>query len=246
MGATMHAAARPRKPACRPECAMFPRTRRARRIRSPLFRPARQRRQNFRLHGWVRAGMMVRPMNLPNLLTVGRILLSVIFVVALSIRWPFAYGSAFVLFLVASATDFLDGWLARRTNQVTDFGKLMDPLADKILVTSAMVLLAVERLLPAWFVIVILFREFLVTGVRMLALSQQTVIAADIWGKLKTVFQIVLVCLILGPAGLRELGWSKFGNWELWDWAETTAFYLTLVTTVLSGLLYLRAFLKRA
>jgi CDP-diacylglycerol---glycerol-3-phosphate 3-phosphatidyltransferase len=185
-------------------------------------------------------------MNLPNLLTVGRILLSVIFVVALSIRWPFAYGSAFVLFLVASATDFLDGWLARRTNQVTDFGKLMDPLADKILVTSAMVLLAVERLLPAWFVIVILFREFLVTGVRMLALSQQTVIAADIWGKLKTVFQIVLVCLILGPAGLRELGWSKFGNWELWDWAETTAFYLTLVTTVLSGLLYLRAFLKRA
>lgn len=199
-------------------------------------------------------------MNLPNLLTLSRIGMSVLFVVALSIRWPYAFGAAFVLFLAASLTDFLDGWIARRFNLVTDFGKLMDPLADKILVTSAMVLLAVEGLLPAWFVIVVLFREFLVTGVRMLALSQRTVIAADFWGKLKTVVQMVLVGLILGPAGFREMGWSllgegRIGGWALWNnvmiwtpWTEWSlthlAFLLTLLSTVLSGALYLRTFLQ--
>lgn len=199
-------------------------------------------------------------MNLPNFLTLARIALSVLFVVALSFDWPHAYGAAFVLFLVASLTDFLDGWLARKYNLVTDFGKLMDPLADKILVTSALVLLAVDRLLPAWFVIFVLFREFLVTGIRMLALSTQTVIAADFWGKFKTVVQIVLVCLILGPIGFREMGWTalaegRLGGWPLWSnamvwqpWAEISlthaAFLLTLLATALSGLLYLRTFAR--
>jgi len=199
-------------------------------------------------------------MNLPNSLTLARVVLSVLFVVALSFDWPYAYGTAFVLFLVASLTDFLDGWLARKHNLVTDFGKLMDPLADKILVTSALVLLAVDRLLPAWFVIFVLFREFLVTGIRMLALSSRTVIAADFWGKLKTVVQIVLVCLILGPMGFREMGWAalaegRLGGWPLWSsamvwrpWTEISlthaAFLLTLLATALSGLLYLRTFAR--
>lgn len=183
-------------------------------------------------------------MNLPNCLTLARIGMSVLFVIALSFRWPFAFGTAFLLFLIASITDFLDGYLARKNNQITDFGKLMDPLADKILVSAAMVLLAVERLLPAWFVILILFREFLVTGVRMLALGSRIVIAADIWGKLKTIAQIVLVCIILGVAGFREMGWSKLADWDLWEWAEIFFFHATWATTLLSGVLYLRTFLK--
>lgn len=191
-------------------------------------------------------------MNLPNCLTLARIGMSVLFVIALSIRWPFAFGTAFLLFLVASITDFLDGYLARKRNQITDFGKLMDPLADKILVSAAMVLLAVgvpdklmpPQQLPAWFVILILFREFLVTGIRMLALGSRIVIAADIWGKLKTIAQIVLVCIILGVAGFREMGWTALAAWPLWEWSRVFFYHATWVTTVLSGVLYLRTFLK--
>lgn len=196
-------------------------------------------------------------MNLPNILTLARIGMSVIFVIALSITWPYAFVAGFILFLTASLTDFLDGHLARKHNQITDFGKLMDPLADKILVSSAMVLLAVGHglpapsvlpvcaPLPAWFVILILLREFLVTGVRMLALGNRIVIAADFWGKFKTVVQIVLVCLILLPAGILELGWNNLAAWPLWLWARHLAFALTLVSTILSGVLYLRTFLKQ-
>lgn len=192
-------------------------------------------------------------MNLPNWLTLGRIGISIVFVITMSFH---AFGWSFILFLIASLTDFLDGYLARKSNQVTDFGKLMDPLADKILVSAAMVLLAVgaglpghdtlpvSAPLPAWFVILVLFREFLVTGVRMLALAKQMVIAADFWGKLKTVVQIVLVCLILLPAGLSECGWHDVATWPLWLWARHLAFGLTLVATLLSGFLYLRSFLR--
>ena len=189
--------------------------------------------------------MLASRMNLPNILTLARIGMSVVFVAVLSFTWPHAFGVGFILFLAASLTDFLDGYLARKHNQVTDFGKLMDPLADKILVSAAMVLLAVERFLPAWFVILILFREFLVTGVRMLALGNRVVIAADIWGKLKTIAQIVLVCLILGREGLHEMSWHAVANWALWEWARVFFYYATLVTTVLSGVLYLRTFLKQ-
>lgn len=185
-------------------------------------------------------------MNLPNSLTVARVFLSVIFVIVLSFDGTYRYSFAFLLFLAASITDFLDGYLARRNNQVTDFGRLMDPLADKIMVTAALVLLAVDQLLPAWFVIVILFREFLVTGVRMLALARHQVIAADFWGKLKTVTQIVLICVIFGTLGFREIGLDKVADWPLWSWAENISFWLTLVATVLSGLLYTRVFARSA
>lgn len=210
-------------------------------------------------------------MNLPNTLTMGRMVLTVLFVAVLSVRWPHAFTAAFLLFLLASVTDFLDGWLARRTNQVTDFGKLMDPLADKILVAAALVLLAVDRLLPAWFVILVLFREFLVTGVRMLALADNRVIAADRWGKLKTVSQIILVCLILGVASFREMGWTRLADAFCFTLPANVAqnflshlatplrsdpaaftpsflvllfFYTALFTTVFSGVGYLRAFLR--
>jgi len=183
-------------------------------------------------------------MNLPNSITLARIFLTVFFVGVLSFSWPYAFGAAFLLFLIASVTDFLDGYLARRLGLVTDFGKLMDPLADKILVISGLVLLAVAHLLPAWFVIVVLFREFLVTGMRMLALAEQRVIAADRWGKLKTILQIVLVCLILGIEGLRELGWTRLAEFPLWHWARDVTFYLALVITVGSGIGYLRNFFK--
>jgi len=182
-------------------------------------------------------------MNLPNILTVSRVVLSVAFVVVLSVEMAHGYVWAFGLFLIASITDFLDGWLARRYNLITDFGKLMDPLADKILVTAALVLLAVAGLLPAWFVILILFREFLVTGLRMLALARNQVIAADFWGKLKTVSQMVLICLLLGVEGMDELGWKAAAGWPLWNFGIVVSYWLTLVSTVLSALLYAKSFL---
>ena len=126
---------------------------------------------------------------LPNLLTVFRILLVPVLVVVLlsevfDTDWPAA-----VVFAVASATDVADGYLARRNDDVTTFGKLMDPLADKLLVTAALVSLVALDRLAAWVAMVIIAREFAVTGLRQLAVEQGHVVAASGWGKLKTVFQ---------------------------------------------------------
>ncbi|QQL44947.1 CDP-diacylglycerol--glycerol-3-phosphate 3-phosphatidyltransferase [Sulfuriroseicoccus oceanibius] len=192
-------------------------------------------------------------MNIPNQLTLLRIVLSVIFVIVLSVDMANAYLWALIIFAIASITDFLDGHLARKWNLVTDFGKLMDPLADKILVAAALVLMVQHQdasgapLLPAWFVIVILFREFLVTGVRMLALSSKTVIAADGWGKLKTIFQIVLICVILAErATVVDLGIDLSIAEPFLGYAIDGLFWVVLALTVYSGAGYFKGFLKTA
>ena len=101
------------------------------------------------------------------------------------------------LFVVASMTDWLDGYLARKNNLVTDFGKFMDPLADKLLVCSAMICLIEKQVLPAWIVIVIISREFIISGFRLIAADHGIVIAASYWGKFKTVFQMVMIILMI-------------------------------------------------
>ncbi len=132
-------------------------------------------------------------MNFPNALTLARIVLIFVFIILAANADGESANSNFVLriiayvvALVAAFTDLADGYFARKWNQVTDFGKLMDPLADKIFVAAIMLMMVQYKLLPAWVAVVIVSREFLVTGLRMLALQQQTVIAADIWGKIKT------------------------------------------------------------
>lgn len=136
-------------------------------------------------------------MNLPNKITVARILLVPVFVVALLLPMDSANLIALGIFVIASITDSLDGHIARSRNMVTNFGKFLDPLADKLLVSSALIALAGMNKIPSWFVMVIVAREFMVTGIRLIASGEGRVIAASIWGKLKTITQIVAISLLL-------------------------------------------------
>lgn len=139
-------------------------------------------------------------MNLPNKLTFIRLVLAVPFIYFLqeSNAEGFVYRMiAFVLFVVASLTDFFDGYLARKYNLVTDFGKLMDPLADKILVISALVLFVELKYIPAWMSIIVIAREFLISGIRMLAAAKGEVIPAGKLGKYKTTSQMIVILIMI-------------------------------------------------
>lgn len=153
-------------------------------------------------------------MNLPNKLTVGRLILTVVFVALISLQITNANTFALLVFIIASITDYLDGEIARRQNLVTNFGKLMDPLADKILMTAALILVAVEPQLkgavPVWLVIAVLAREFFVTGIRQLASQAGMVLAAEKLGKHKMVWQIITVIYFMGKAASAEplMSWA--------------------------------------
>ena len=150
-------------------------------------------------------------MNLPNKLTIFRVLLIPPFVLLLlgeGSGWGWyqaLFGGileyvdyiALAIFIIASLTDLLDGKIARKYNLVTNFGKFMDPLADKLLVCSAMIALIELGRIPAWIVIVIISREFIISGFRLVAADNNVVIAASYWGKFKTTFQMVMVCLMI-------------------------------------------------
>lgn len=136
-------------------------------------------------------------MNLPNKLTVGRIVLVPFFVAALLIDFPFNNVVALIIFIAASLTDLFDGKIARKRNLVTDFGKFADPLADKILVLAALLCFVQNGLCDCIAVIIVLFREFAVTSIRLIAASKGQVVAANIWGKVKTVTQMIAVIVIL-------------------------------------------------
>lgn len=136
-------------------------------------------------------------MNLPNKLTIGRILLVPLFVAALIINFPLHHSAALVLFIAASLTDLFDGKIARERNLVTDFGKFADPLADKILVLAALLCFVQNGLCDCIAVIIVLFREFSVTSIRLIAASKGKVVAANMWGKVKTVTQMIAIISVL-------------------------------------------------
>ena len=150
-------------------------------------------------------------MNLPNKLTVFRVILIVPFVLLLlggHAQWGWfmaIFGGiadyvdyiALGIFIIASLTDMLDGKIARKYNLVTNFGKFMDPLADKLLVCSALICLIELGRIPAWIVIIIISREFIISGFRLVAADNRVVIAASYWGKFKTTFQMIMVCLMI-------------------------------------------------
>lgn len=138
-------------------------------------------------------------MNLPNKLTVLRVILIPFFVAFLllspgndTFKWI-----ALAIFIVASLTDMLDGKIARKYNLITDFGKFMDPLADKLLVCSAMICLIELERIPSWIVVIIIAREFVISGFRLIAADNGRVIAASYWGKFKTTFQMIMVILMI-------------------------------------------------
>ena len=136
-------------------------------------------------------------MNLPNWLSVGRILLIPVFMVALLGALPEGDLIAVIIFAVAAGTDKLDGYLARSRQETTTFGVFLDPLADKLLVSAALISLVELDRLAAWVAMVIIAREFAVTGLRQLAMEHGEVIPASMWGKLKTVFQVAMVLLLI-------------------------------------------------
>ena len=145
-------------------------------------------------------------MNLPNRLTVARFFLTLGFVIALSVDWRYGHTLALALFITGSITDYADGYIARRYNLVTDFGKLMDPLVDKIMIAGAFICLVPppSRAIPAWAVVVIISREFLITGLRLLAASKGIVLPAEALGKHKTGWQIATVIFFLLLLAARE------------------------------------------
>ncbi len=185
-------------------------------------------------------------MNVPNLLTVGRLFITALFLAAIALagHMPFAMSAAFLLFIIASITDYLDGHLARNVYGVTSFGRLMDPLADKVMVCAAFVSFTELGLVPAYIVVIIVAREFLVTGLRLLAIEKGLLISAGRWGKHKTIWQIVAIIVILLGLAVRHDVPSKVDpdGWVIFD----TAFqYLSLgiaiavaIITVISGYLY--------
>ena len=138
-------------------------------------------------------------MNLPNQLTIFRVILIPFFVFFLLAPYFEGYGNfiAVAIFIIASFTDFLDGYLARKHNLVTNFGKFMDPLADKLLVSSALICLIEKGLLASWIVVIIISREFIISGFRLIASDNGVVIAASYWGKFKTVFQMLMVITLI-------------------------------------------------
>jgi CDP-diacylglycerol---glycerol-3-phosphate 3-phosphatidyltransferase len=150
-------------------------------------------------------------LNLPNVLTVLRILLVPVLVAALLQEAGSGDALAAIVFALASVTDALDGWIARRRKVTSTFGKLMDPLADKLLVTAALVSLVQLNRVSAWVAMVIIAREFAVTGLRQLAMEHGQVIPASFWGKLKTIFQVAMVLVLIAvdnsPAWVDVLVW---------------------------------------
>lgn len=141
-------------------------------------------------------------MNLPNKLTVLRVILIPFFLVALMVdAIPYGKWIAVGIFIIASLTDMLDGKIARKYNLITNFGKFMDPLADKLLVCSAMIALIELDRIPAWVVIIIIAREFIISGFRLVASDNGIVIAAGWWGKVKTVVQMVMIIVVMCDFG---------------------------------------------
>lgn len=169
-------------------------------------------------------------MNLPNKLTVLRVCMVPVFVVFMLWSNLGAAGRyiAALIFILASMTDWLDGYLARKNNLVTDFGKFMDPIADKLLVCSAMICLVEQGLLASWMVIVIIGREFIISGFRLVASDKGIVIAASYWGKFKTVFQMIMVILLILNLG------------GIWNTIAQVITWIALILTVISLADYLK------
>lgn len=185
-------------------------------------------------------------LNTPNKLTIARMIISPIFLAV--IMWsslPHRFLWAMLIFIAASITDAVDGKLARKNNQVTNFGKLLDPIADKVLTTAALLAFMKLGLCNIWIVMIVLTREFAIASIRMIAASNGTVIPANIWGKLKTVSQMVFTILIMflgeiysyapnivpGVTVPYYLTLSNISNALLW---------ITAILTVVSGVIYIK------
>ncbi len=191
-------------------------------------------------------------MNTPNVLTMGRIFAIPFLVVLLSFEWPepYAYLLALIIFVLSVVTDVADGHIARSHHQVTDFGKFMDPLADKMVVCAVLICFIWIGILPAWLVIIVVAREFAISGFRAVAADKNKVIAANKWGKMKSQFQYnaiitILVILISGYTFTWEgFYFDVYGDIALFKWFfliySNTVIWLMVAFTIISLYTYLR------
>ena len=203
-------------------------------------------------------------MNLPNKLTASRFVMTAAFVTAMAFgreweeihapgrsaaqaAWSFAYTAALLLFIAASVTDYLDGYFARKHGVVTNFGKLMDPLADKVMIAAAFICLVPLKAIPAWVAIVIVSREFLITGLRLLAAGRGVILQSERIGKHKALWQILTAgffLLLLAVMEWERAGWVSLHVadwwWPAWRYGGWTLAAVALVLTLYSGLGYLR------
>ena len=169
-------------------------------------------------------------MTLPNILTCVRVLLIPVFMVlAYQNNMPCDI-AALIVYVVACLTDYVDGYLARKNNQVTNFGKFMDPVADKLLVMAALLIFIEDGTIPAWAVAIILGREFIVSALRMVAASEGLVIAANMWGKAKTMITMIILIFLLCPIGPILLGPVSLQDIMIW---------ITVIITAISGTTYI-------
>ncbi len=174
-------------------------------------------------------------MTTANIITIVRILLIPVFMAAALISAPYANMIALALFILASITDGVDGYIARKYNQVTTLGKFLDPLADKLLITAAMLVFVQNGIMGAVAAMIILTREFAVTSLRIVAMGEGVVIAAQMWGKVKTVVQIVGCSILLTPIAALELLGISLGAVVVW---------VIVLVTIISGIEYFRGFGK--
>jgi len=180
-------------------------------------------------------------MNWANRLTLSRLALTVLFVVALSSSWQYARTAALVIFLIAGLTDFVDGEIARRYGVITNFGKLMDPLVDKIMVAAAFISLVPLKAVPAWAATTVVARDFLITGLRLMASAKGRILPAESLGKQKTSWQIVTIIFFLALLSIAELQYaSATSTWWVSAWGEAgpVLVWITVALTIYSGLAF--------
>ncbi|MCK4994907.1 MAG: CDP-diacylglycerol--glycerol-3-phosphate 3-phosphatidyltransferase [Candidatus Omnitrophica bacterium] len=182
-------------------------------------------------------------MNLPNRLTILRIVLAFVFMFLLFSPGLVGKILALVAFTIACVTDFYDGYVARKYNLITDLGKLLDPIADKVLVLAAFLSFVQMRLIPAWMVVVIILRELIVTGIRIIGLKKGRVLAASMAGKHKTVSQMVSIFFILGVIIINESSSAGFSSWSsdhkiFLQNSVYISMIITIALTLISGMSY--------
>jgi CDP-diacylglycerol--glycerol-3-phosphate 3-phosphatidyltransferase len=180
-------------------------------------------------------------MNWANRVTLSRLALTVLFVIALNSSWQYGRTAALVIFLIAGLTDFIDGEIARRYGVITNFGKLMDPLVDKIMVAAAFISLVPLKAVPAWAATTVVARDFLITGLRLMASAQGRVLPAESLGKQKTSWQVITVIFFLALFSAIELRFANEDSmWWLraWNQAGPILVWITVALTLYSGLGY--------
>ena len=180
-------------------------------------------------------------MNLANRLTISRLILTVLFVAALNSNWIYGRTAALIIFLLAGVTDFFDGEIARRYGSVTNFGKLMDPLVDKIMMAAAFISLVPLGAIPAWAATTVVARDFLITGLRLMASARGQILPAERLGKHKTSWQIITVVFFLVLLSARELKYAETGNgwwFQAWNNGGPLLVWIAVGFTLYSGLRY--------